>query len=77
MTKAGFRSFCSSAAATVKIEYICLESSGPAHDRTFVSAVRVDGKMLGRGEGKSKKLSEQAAARRALEKLSEKDKNNS
>lgn len=60
--------------SNVKIEYICLESSGPAHDRTFVSAVRVDGKMIGRGEGKSKKLSEQAAARRALEKLSEKDK---
>lgn len=56
----------------VKIEYNCLESSGPAHDRTFVSEVCVNWEALGKGEGKSKKLSEQMAARSALEKLTAK-----
>ena len=38
-------------------------------DRVFVMEVSVDGKAAGRGEGRSKKEAEQAAARAALETL--------
>jgi hypothetical protein len=40
--------------------------SGPDHDRIFQSAVYHRGLQLGRGEGKSKKDAESAAARAAL-----------
>jgi len=40
---------------------------GPAHRPRFTSAVAVDGREVGAGEGSSIKESEQAAARRALE----------
>jgi len=46
--------------------YRVVDESGPDHDRTFVAEVRVAGKVLGRGQGKSKKQAEQAAARQAL-----------
>ncbi len=46
--------------------YRVVSQSGPDHDRTFVTEVRVGGKVLGRGTGKSKKQAEQAAARQAL-----------
>ncbi len=55
---------------TVQIVYQLLEESGPDHDKRFVSEVRCDGAFLGKGEGKSKKESEQAAARAALLRLS-------
>jgi len=42
--------------------------SGPAHDRQFVIAVRIRGLLVAEGQGKSKKLAEQDAARNALEK---------
>jgi ribonuclease-3 len=41
-------------------------SSGPDHDRRFVSAVYHQGRQLGRGEGRSKKEAETAAAVAAL-----------
>lgn len=47
-------------------EYTVIEESGPAHDRRFVSEVRVAGQAFARGEGGSKKAAEQAAARQAL-----------
>lgn len=47
-------------------EYAVVEESGPAHDRRFVSEVRVAGSALARGEGASKKSAEQTAAQRAL-----------
>lgn len=50
----------------VAISYRVVGESGPAHDKVFVVAVSVDGKALARGQGKSKKLAEQAAARDAL-----------
>jgi ribonuclease-3 len=37
-------------------------SSGPDHDKTFVAKVRVSRRTVGRGEGRSKKAAEQAAA---------------
>jgi ribonuclease-3 len=46
--------------------YRVVSQSGPDHDRTFVTEVRVAGEPLGRGSGKSKKQAEQAAAKEAL-----------
>ena len=43
-----------------------VEGSGPDHDRHFVATLTVDGEVTGRGEGKSKKEAQQAAARAAL-----------
>jgi ribonuclease-3 len=39
-----------------------LRSTGPDHDKQFYAAVRVAGRLLGEGEGRSKKAAEQAAA---------------
>jgi len=44
---------------------------GPPHDRRFVVVAEVAGVELGRGEGRSKKSAEQAAALRALDRLEE------
>ncbi len=49
--------------------YTLVAESGPSHERRFVTEIVVGGDVLGRGEGKSKKQSEQEAARRALEGL--------
>jgi len=51
------------------VGYQLLESAGPAHNRTFTSAVRVDGVEMGRGRGRSIKRSEQTAALEALIRL--------
>lgn len=51
------------------VAYQLLESVGPAHNRTFTSAVRVDGQEMGRGMGRSIKRSEQVAALEALIRL--------
>lgn len=53
----------------VKIKYRILKEIGPDHDKTFESAVEVNGKELGKGIGKSKKLSEMEAAKNALNKI--------
>lgn len=42
--------------------YIVREE-GPDHAKRFFASVRVDGRLLGEGEGRSKKQAEQAAAR--------------
>jgi ribonuclease-3 len=47
--------------------YELTAESGPEHAKRFVSRVRIGQHELGVGEGSSKKQSEQAAARRALE----------
>ena len=47
-------------------EYRLVESSGPDHQRRFVVECWADGRLLGRGEGSSKKRAEQAAAGVAL-----------
>lgn len=57
--------------STKKIEYVELSVTGPDHMRTFECAVKVDGKILGKGKGRSKKLAEQVAAKKALEILSQ------
>ncbi|RIL09752.1 MAG: ribonuclease III [Proteobacteria bacterium] len=45
----------------------CVE--GPEHAPTFVSVVQVDGQIVGRGSGPTKKASQQAAAAQALARL--------
>ena len=50
-----------------------VSDSGPQHAKTFAASVSAGGNMLGEGAGTSKKRAEQAAARGALERLSETD----
>lgn len=45
------------------------ERSGPDHEPSFVARVEVDGVLLGRGTGRSKKQAEQGAAQQALDTL--------
>ena len=47
-------------------EYKIIEESGPAHDKTFVAEVSVNGKVLAKGRGHSKKEAEANAALYAL-----------
>lgn len=50
-------------------EYRLMEESGPPHDRTFVFQIMVGDKIAGVGQGKSKKIAQQAAAAEALDKF--------
>lgn len=51
--------------------YTVVAESGPSHAKMFLTEIRVGGDVLGRGEGRSKKQSEQQAARKALQQLRE------
>ena len=51
------------------LSYALVEESGPDHDKQFRVEVSLNGKVLGIGNGRSKKRAEQDAARVALEKL--------
>ncbi len=55
------------------VSYRIESQEGPAHDRSFVAVAEVDGRELGRGEGRTKKAAEQEAASEALEKMGERD----
>jgi len=46
--------------------YRVVGAEGPDHRREFLVEVEVEGSVLGRGRGRSKKLAEQAAARAAI-----------
>ncbi len=50
-------------------EYAIIAERGPAHARIFVAEVAVDGEVMGKGEGRSKKKAEQQAAHAALERF--------
>ena len=52
-----------------KVTYADLKALGPDHNRTFEAAALIDGKIFGRGFGRSKKAAEQEAAKVALKKL--------
>ena len=52
------------------VQYVTVETKGPAHDRTFKVQVLYNGIVLGVGEGKSKKKAEEMAAKSALSKRS-------
>lgn len=54
-------------------EYRLAEESGPPHDRQFSFHVLVEGRVVGEGQGRSKKIAQQAAATRALELLAGED----
>jgi ribonuclease-3 len=53
--------------------YLLEYTEGPEHSPTFVSIVQVDGTIVGRGSGPTKKASQQAAAKEALLLLQNKD----
>lgn len=53
----------------VPLSYTIVDEQGPDHNKVFVAEVRHDGKLLGRGSGKSKKEAEQSAANHALEQM--------
>ena len=50
----------------VLLEYITTSESGPPHQRVFGVEARLDGNIVGRGEGSSKREAEQRAAMEAL-----------
>jgi len=52
-------------------EYVLQEESGPPHDKIFHVAVRLNGRIIAGGEGRSKKEAEQNAAREAFSCLEE------
>ncbi len=49
--------------------YKIVAEAGPDHEKRFVTEITLGGKMMGRGEGKSKKQSEQEAAKKAMAEL--------
>ncbi|MBQ5754304.1 MAG: ribonuclease III [Oscillospiraceae bacterium] len=49
-----------------KLRYEVEKESGPDHDKHFVVAVYLNSNCIGRGEGHSKKIAEQHAAKEAL-----------
>ncbi|HXG52626.1 MAG TPA: ribonuclease III [candidate division Zixibacteria bacterium] len=49
--------------------YRLVSETGPDHEKYFVTEISVGGRVLGTGEGRSKKQSEQEAARKALREL--------
>ena len=51
------------------VDYAVTDEAGPPHNRTFEVAATVNGDVVGRGAGRSKKDAEQAAARAALHEL--------
>ncbi len=53
----------------VKIEYEIIKEQGPDHNKQFEAQVSFNGKILAKGEGKSKKEAHMSAAKKALENL--------
>ena len=56
----------------VRLEYETYRQEGPPHAAIFYVHVKLNGKVLASGEGKSKKQAEQAAAAKALAGLQKK-----
>jgi ribonuclease-3 len=50
-------------------DYVTISEEGPQHQKVFVVDVSVEGKILGRGKGSTKKAAHQEAARIACQKL--------
>ena len=51
------------------VSYRLVEELGPDHDRVFVMEASVNGKVVGRGRGHTKKEAEQLSAKAALEQM--------
>lgn len=62
--KSAFQEWAHQAGKSFRYELV--ESAGPAHEPSFTMALLVEGKEVARGQGRSKKLAEQAAAQEAL-----------
>jgi ribonuclease-3 len=56
---------------TVLPAYVVVSQEGPDHERNFVIEARHQGQVIGRGEGRSKRMAEQMAARDALLRISD------
>ena len=54
----------------VEITYQVVSETGPVHAKNFEVAVLINGRKSGQGQGRSKKLAEQEAAKNAFEKES-------
>lgn len=54
------------------IEYNIIKETGPDHNKVFIVGVTHGGRILGQGEGKSKKEAEQNAAYSAIKKIEKK-----
>ncbi|MHB1390654.1 MAG: ribonuclease III [Thermoleophilia bacterium] len=52
-----------------EVVYKVISSDGPPHAREFTSEVLLDDEVLGRGQGRTKKVSQQEAAKQALDVL--------
>ena len=50
------------------VVYEIIKEGGPSHNKTFICQVKVDGHIMGTGQGCSKKAAEQEAAKEALSK---------
>lgn len=57
------------AAGSEAPEYLLECVEGPEHAPEFVSVVKIDGQIVGRGRGPTKKASQQAAASEALQRI--------
>ena len=49
-----------------KVSYEIIEEKGPDHNKIFVSQVKIDDRVIGIGEGRTKKEAEQMAAKTSL-----------
>lgn len=56
-------------------EYELIKSKGPSHSKYYKIAVKINEEIFGIGEGNSKKIAQQIAAKEACEKLEEDDNN--
>ncbi|QTN38136.1 ribonuclease III [Cryomorphaceae bacterium] len=52
-----------------ELDFQMEDATGPSHDRTYRSILKIDGKLVSRGSGSSKKSAKEQAAREAIEKL--------
>ncbi len=52
-------------------EYVIIEETGPDHNKHFVVEVKVNGAIIGRGEGSRKKIAENQAAMKAYWELTQ------
>jgi ribonuclease-3 len=64
--KTQFQEWCQKRYETLP-RYVTVRESGPDHQKLFEVEVQVEGKVVGTGQGRSKKEAEQMAARQALE----------
>lgn len=53
--------------------YKVIDEIGPDHAKSFLVEVHVNGQKMGKGQGKTKKVAEQEAAKQAIKKLNIKD----